>query len=288
MRNTDALPHGGTGGIYFCKRIPYLPQAGQFRHGTKEGNIKMDAHKTGPKGLKRPRLTPLDRLQIEAGLQNGESPCSIARRTGHDLKTVLREIRDRARTIKTGVACRPSNKCVHRADCRKKHVCPKCLHRRERLCRYCSQCNSHCADYREDVCAKLQKSPHVCNGCPAIGKCVLTRRTYDGAAAQKDCERLLSESRKGANLTEEEVASFDDLTQEDVNLPISHINSYPRKALKDKAPCDLFTARVGAEDVSEKVFGIRKVSPNDVVLKPSLLGIEVKIKEWVLGEDSGK
>lgn len=68
---------------------------------------------------------------------------------------------------------------------------------------------------------------------------------------------------------------------------MSHVNSYPRKALKDKAPCDLFTARVG-EDVAEKVFGIRKVSPNDVVLKPSLLGIEVKIKEWVLGEDSGK
>lgn len=173
---------------------------------------------------------------------------------------------------------------------------------------FCNQCNSHCADYREDVCAE----------------------------AQKDYERLLSESRKGVNLTEEEVAkfdqllhdlvkkgqsvhavmvnnaslftfceksayryvlpkatpytedaSFDDLTQEDVNMLMSHINSYPRKALKDKTPYDLFTARVG-EDVTEKVFGIRKVSPNDVVLKPSLLGTEVKIKEWVLREDSGR
>ena len=267
----------------------------------------MDAHKTGPKCLKRPRLTPLDRLRIEAGLQNGESPYSIARRIGHDLKTVLREIRDRARTIKTGVDCRLSNKCVHRADC------------------------------KEDVCAKLQKSPHVCNGCPSLKKCVLTRRTYDGAEAQKDYERLLSESRKGVNLTEEEVAKSDqllhDLAKKGQSVHAVMVNNAslftfcekrayryinggllmtkrhhlpracpirPRRGDKPvearvdkacvKAAFDLVLSRLAKLHHGDngEIFGIRKVSPNDVVLKPSLLGIEVKIKEWVLKEDSGK
>ena len=79
--------------------------------------------------------------------------------------------------------------------------------------------------------------------------------------------------------------TLDDLTQDDVNLMMSHINSYPRRALKDRTPFDLFAERFGA-DVAEKVFGVRKVSPNDVVLKPSLLGIEVKVKEWVTADEA--
>ena len=46
--------------------------------------------------------------------------------------------------------------------------------------------------------------------------------------------------------------SFDDLTQDDVDLMMSHINSYVRE------------------------------SANDVVLKPSLLGIEQKVRPEIL------
>ena len=49
-----------------------------------------------------------------------------------------------------------------------------------------------------------------------------------------------------------------------------------------------FTFGKFGADIAEKVFGIRKVNPNDVVLKPSLLGLEVKIKEWALKDESGK
>ena len=480
----------------------------------------MDAKKIGPKGLKRPRLTALNRLDIEACLNDGKLPYAIAKRLGCDIRTVIREILARAKTMNIGVVCRLANKCVHRMNCEKRHLCPKCLHKRERLCRFCNQCNSHCPEYKEDICEKLARSPFVCNACADRRKCVLTKRFYRADDAQKDYERLLHESRKGVNLTEGEVAKFDKLlfdlvqkgqsvhavmasnanlftfceksayryinggllmtkrhhlpracsikprqgdkpvevrvdklcrvgreygaylqrkarepatpvtemdtiegkrggkailtlcfnpsdfmvgfllesktsasvnaafgqivarlaelyrgdngeifgtyaelfqiiltdlgsefsdpvsiecpcgfsaegwnpaiinlyycdpysawqkahvernhelvryvlpkatayteavdfdglTQEDVELLFSHINSYPRKALKDRTPYDLFVSRFDA-DIAEKVFGIRRIEPNDVTLKPSLLGIEVKIKEWVTREESGK
>ena len=82
-----------------------------------------------------------------------------------------------------------------------------------------------------------------------------------------------------------EAASFDGLSQDDVNLMMSHINSHPRRVQKDRTPFDLFAEKFGA-DVAEKAFGIHKVSPNDVVLNPSLLGIEVKVKEWVTADEA--
>ena len=480
----------------------------------------MDTKKTGPNGPKKPRLTALNRLDIEACLNDGMLPYAIAKRIGCDIRTVIREILARAKFVNVGAAYRVSNKCVRRRECEKRHVCPACLHRRERPCRLCSQCNSHCPEYREDVCSKLQRSPFVCNACPDWRKCVLTKRFYRGEAAQKDYETILSESRRGVNLTEEEIgkfdglmyelvkkgqsihaimagnpglfpfceksayryvngnllltkrhnlpracsikprkgdkpveakadklcrvgreyaryqakqaanpgmdvtemdtlegarggkclltlifnptnfmaaflleaktsacvtaafgtilarlaefydgdngmifgtyeelfstiltdlgseftdptaiecpalamkesadprlvelyycdpysawqkahvernheliryvlpkatayteaASLDGLTQDDVDLMMSHVHSYPRRILKDRTPFDLFAGKFGA-DIAEKVFGIRKVNPNDVVLKPSLLGLEVKIKEWVLKDESGK
>lgn len=81
-----------------------------------------------------------------------------------------------------------------------------------------------------------------------------------------------------------EAAPFDGLTRSDVELPMSHIDCYPRRILKDKTPYGLFTNWIG-EDVASKVFGIRKIEPNDVVLKPSLLGIDIRIKEWVNSVD---
>ena len=472
----------------------------------------MDAKKTGPKGLNKPRLTALNRLDIEACLNDGKLPYAIAKRIGCDIRTVIREILARAKSVDIGAACRLANKCVHRMTCERRRICAKCLHRRERLCRLCNQCNSHCPEYREDFCAKLQKSPFVCNSCTDRRKCVLTKRFYRGEAAQKDYETILSESRRGVNLTEEEIGKFDGLmcelvnkgqsihaimannpglfpfceksayryvnanllltkrhnlpracsikprkgdkpveakadklcrvgreyaryqaklaanpgmdvtemdtlegarggkclltlifnptnfmasflleaktsacvtaafgtilarlaelyggdsgmifgtyeelfstiltdlgseftdptaiespalamkegprlvelyycdpysawqkahvehnhelvryilpkataytaavsldglTQDDVELMMSHVNSYPRKILRDRKPFDLFAEKFGA-DIAEKVFGVRKVNPNDVVLKPSLLGLEVKVKEWVL------
>jgi IS30 family transposase len=63
--------------------------------------------------------------------------------------------------------------------------------------------------------------------------------------------------------------SFDNLEQADIDLVMSHVNSYPREKLGDKAPLDLFGFIYGA-DIPEKL-GIVKIPPNEIILKPSLL-----------------
>lgn len=74
--------------------------------------------------------------------------------------------------------------------------------------------------------------------------------------------------------------SFDALTQDDVDLMMSHINSYVRGASGDKPPCDLMTGKLGVEFAD--LFNIRRIPANDVVLKPSLLGIEQKVRPEIL------
>lgn len=63
--------------------------------------------------------------------------------------------------------------------------------------------------------------------------------------------------------------SFDDLTQGDISLMMSHINSYSREKLNDKSPFDTFGFLYGY-DVLEKL-GISRIPANDILLKPSLL-----------------
>jgi len=62
---------------------------------------------------------------------------------------------------------------------------------------------------------------------------------------------------------------FDDLTQADVNLMMSHINSYSREKLNDKSPLEMFGFLYG-KDVLEKL-DLSPVPPNEIILKPSLL-----------------
>ena len=74
--------------------------------------------------------------------------------------------------------------------------------------------------------------------------------------------------------------SFDSLTQDDVDLMMSHINSYVRESANDKTPYDLMTRKFGVEFA--ELFNIRRIPANDVVLKPSLLGIEQKVRPEIL------
>jgi IS30 family transposase len=64
-------------------------------------------------------------------------------------------------------------------------------------------------------------------------------------------------------------SSFDKLTQNDVSLIMSHINSYSREKLNDKSPFETFSFLYG-DRVLEKL-GLYKIPANDITLKPSLL-----------------
>jgi len=64
-------------------------------------------------------------------------------------------------------------------------------------------------------------------------------------------------------------ASLNALTQADIDLMMSHINSYSREKLNGKTPIEMFNFLYG-EGVAEKL-GQTKIPSNDILLKPSLL-----------------
>ena len=67
--------------------------------------------------------------------------------------------------------------------------------------------------------------------------------------------------------------SFDPLTQEQIALALSHLNSYPRESLGWRTPYDVFVERHGDEG---KAFlanlGIVRIPVNQVTRHPFLLG----------------
>jgi IS30 family transposase len=64
--------------------------------------------------------------------------------------------------------------------------------------------------------------------------------------------------------------SFDSLTQAHINRVLSHVNSYSRPALNDKAPFDLFAFTYGVDLLIQ--LGLQRIPADRIVLKPSLLG----------------
>ena len=63
--------------------------------------------------------------------------------------------------------------------------------------------------------------------------------------------------------------SFDGLTQACINTILSHINSYSRPALNDKAPFDLFAFTYGEDLLTQ--LGLQRIPADRIVLRPSLL-----------------
>ena len=63
--------------------------------------------------------------------------------------------------------------------------------------------------------------------------------------------------------------SFDDLQQEDIDLMLSHINSYKRGKLNSRSAYQLFNF-IYRDDILPKL-NIHEIEPNDIVLSPKLL-----------------
>ena len=63
--------------------------------------------------------------------------------------------------------------------------------------------------------------------------------------------------------------SFDNLNQDDINLMMSHVNSYKRKKLNNVSPITLFNAIYGSNTTDK--LNIREINPNDINLTSDLL-----------------
>jgi len=62
---------------------------------------------------------------------------------------------------------------------------------------------------------------------------------------------------------------FNNLIQADIDLIMSHINSYSREKLSDNAPVDLFDFLYG-KGIAKRL-GVSKIPPNEIILNPKLL-----------------
>ncbi len=63
--------------------------------------------------------------------------------------------------------------------------------------------------------------------------------------------------------------SFNDLTQEDLDQVMGHVNGFPRKKLNDQTPLQSFSATFG-RDILERL-GVPCIDPSQVVLRPGIL-----------------
>jgi len=88
-------------------------------------------------------------------------------------------------------------------------------------------------------------------------------RSTDKAGCERNHEFIRYIISKGKTLN--------NLTQDDLNLMFSHINSYVRESNQNKTPYELIIERFGPEFL--RIIGIDRIEPNDVILRPKLLKI---------------
>lgn len=115
-----------------------------------------------------------DRKNIEDGLNDNKSIYKIAKELNRSYSSIFREI-DRNK-----VYYKPENhKYINYTD-------PKDI-------------------YKYEHCERLDRSPHVCNGCKSRSGCRKERYTYYARKADDSYREVKSKARKGINLTPEEV-----------------------------------------------------------------------------------
>lgn len=160
----------------------------------------MSKRKQKPKPRKH--LTLEERAVMENMLNQGEPVSQIARCLGRPVSTIIREIK-RHMTI---IPLKGSD-CDNYHNCRKRHVCgdKNCTGK----CRLCSKCSIHCSDYTKHQCTLKTSSPYVCNSCTSKHLCKNEKHFYYANAANSAYRSILSDSRSGFSLSEEEMKTLD-------------------------------------------------------------------------------
>ena len=165
-------------------------------------------------------MTLDDRITIQKALKEGKTFGEIGALLGKDPSTISKEIRGHFECKNTGTRSRGYNPCKHRRTCTRTDICMEadtgvlCSHKvwnRYSYCSECANCLVHCPDFVEEKCPSLEKAPYVCNPCKQVRSCTLSKRFYDAKEANKAYERTRSDSRKGIDLTAEELARLDEV-----------------------------------------------------------------------------
>jgi hypothetical protein len=93
----------------------------------------------------------------------------------------------------------------------------------------------YCEKYESVVCPRLFKPPYVCNACSKTYSCLFDKYLYSADHAHREYVEELHESRKGIDLTKDELIELDELVSPLImkGQPISHI--FAEHA--DEIPC---------------------------------------------------
>lgn len=156
-------------------------------------------------------LTLNERIIIETMLNDKSSFREIAKALEKNPSSISREIRHHLLFRRIGGHYLNYNSCVHRISCSKSNICSSCHSSRKfKLCRRCSMCNKFCKDFQKYDCPLLENPPYVCNGCRKRTECSLEKKFYRAQEAHAEYAQVLSESRSGISLSEEELLYLDD------------------------------------------------------------------------------
>ena len=150
-----------------------------------------------------------ERITISQMLSNRASFKRIAAEIGKNCTSISREIRNHMEFRKTGGWGHSFNACLLRIGCPHHHLCRECSSKKSSHCSFCEKCNSHCPDFSEEKCRRLDKPPYVCNGCPDKSICTLEKRYYNAGHADREYHEILSECRTGISYSEEEIKRLD-------------------------------------------------------------------------------
>ena len=207
-------------------------------------------------------LTATEREMIKEGLDTGLTFTDIARSIHKDRRTVSREVYNHRIEHITNDSFR--KKCKHLRECDVKGLCKNI--RCDRLCKRCNKCTAICDMYELDICDRLLSPPYICNGCSIRSTCHKpVKYKYFASEAQKQYENILSSSREGINLSEEEFNRINELLSELMIEKDQHLY-HIYKNHKDEIPVSIRTLYTYIE---KEYFECRNIDlPRKVSYKP--------------------
>ena len=149
-----------------------------------------------------------ERASIEAGLKDGKKPAAIAAGLGRSVSTVTRELKSHSVKVKSD-----KNHCLMKLQglCKRRGVCGGSCG--SKLCHRCrmKKCWERCSDYVPAYCDRLDEPPHLCNGCPDVGKCPYDKVLYDLKKADDKASEERHGKAKGFDYTDAELDFIDGL-----------------------------------------------------------------------------
>lgn len=153
-------------------------------------------------------LSLQDRTLIEIRLNERKSISAIAKELNRSKTTITNEIKNHIEN--SLVSSGRKYRCIKERECYKHHLNSDCKSYMNTRCASCKKCYLCCKEYEPLLCEKRDLPPYVCNGCEKSRKCRFEKHMYRAEYADMMYRSKLVESRKGFNLTDEQLAVIDE------------------------------------------------------------------------------